>query len=324
MFKPDRVNENSKEFQVKPNAKIKDNEDIKDIKDIKTYYVVKKGNSPGIYFNWIDCKSQVDGYNGAIYKKFLTYEDANNFLNNVQIKKPNDLLKFSIQKESQKEKKIIRHNPDNDTYLDEFTYIFCDGSSIKKNNKPVRCGFGVCIIPFKEKENNDNDDNDNNYTDYNSFFEIEYYGKYLNSFGTNNFGELNAILFALKLIIKKKKSNNNNNQIQNQKYCIVCDSSYALDCILTWSDTWKQNNWMTSNNKPVENQDIIKEIILLYENLLTNNTIIKFKHMNSHQKKPYEIDSYNYFLWFGNEIADKLAKDETYVLNIKEPELPVC
>jgi ribonuclease HI len=319
MLKSDTNNLNSLESQFKPKSK-----DVKDITEVKAFYVVKKGFSPGIYLNWNDCKSQVDGYIGAIYKKFITYEDANNFLNNAQIQKPNDLLKFNINKESPKEKRVHRHNPDNDTYLDEFTYIFCDGSSIKKNNKPVRCGFGVCIVPSKaqDSDNNNNNNNNNDYNDYNSFFKIEYYGKYLNSFGTNNFGELNAILCALKLICEKKKTKKENNQIE--KYCIVCDSSYALDCILTWSDTWKLNNWMTSNNKPVENQDIIKEIILIYEYLLANNTLIKFKHMNSHQKKPSEIDSYNYFLWFGNEIADKLAKDEKYVVDIKKPELPIC
>ena len=159
-----------------------------------------------------------------------------------------------------------------------------------------------------------------------SFFEIESYGKYLNPNGTNNFAELNAILFALNLISDKQNEHNEHKEHKeqnkhNNQYCIVCDSSYALDSILIWSCTWKNNNWITSNNKPVENQELIKEIIKKYELLLSQNIIIKFKHMNSHLKKPANIDSYNYFLWFGNEIADKLAKDETYTIDIEEPDL---
>ena len=34
------------------------------------YYVVWKGVQPGIYDNWTDCKLQIQGYEGAIYKSF--------------------------------------------------------------------------------------------------------------------------------------------------------------------------------------------------------------------------------------------------------------
>ena len=31
------------------------------------YYAVLKGETPGIYFNWDDCKKQVSGFSGAEY-----------------------------------------------------------------------------------------------------------------------------------------------------------------------------------------------------------------------------------------------------------------
>ena len=40
------------------------------------YYVVVKGKKPGIYLTWEECKKQVDGYNGAKFKSFVTIEDA--------------------------------------------------------------------------------------------------------------------------------------------------------------------------------------------------------------------------------------------------------
>ncbi|MDR0823946.1 MAG: RNase H1/viroplasmin domain-containing protein, partial [Prevotella sp.] len=34
----------------------------------KNFYVVWNGVRPGVYSSWTDCKAQVDGYDGAIYK----------------------------------------------------------------------------------------------------------------------------------------------------------------------------------------------------------------------------------------------------------------
>lgn len=36
------------------------------------YYVVWKGNKPGIYDNWNECKTQVLGFNGAVFKAFIS------------------------------------------------------------------------------------------------------------------------------------------------------------------------------------------------------------------------------------------------------------
>ena len=36
----------------------------------KAVYVVKVGRKPGIYATWAECKAQVDGFNGAVYKAF--------------------------------------------------------------------------------------------------------------------------------------------------------------------------------------------------------------------------------------------------------------
>ncbi|HRU17914.1 MAG TPA: RNase H1/viroplasmin domain-containing protein, partial [Bacteroidia bacterium] len=36
----------------------------------KKFYVVWKGVMPGVYHSWDDCKRQIDGYAGALYKSF--------------------------------------------------------------------------------------------------------------------------------------------------------------------------------------------------------------------------------------------------------------
>ena len=47
----------------------------------KKYYAVRVGKTPGIYMTWADCKAQVDGFSGAVYKSFANIEEADAFMN---------------------------------------------------------------------------------------------------------------------------------------------------------------------------------------------------------------------------------------------------
>lgn len=49
----------------------------------KKYYAVAKGKTPGIYFTWNDCKAQVDGFSGAVYKSFPSLREAELFIESV-------------------------------------------------------------------------------------------------------------------------------------------------------------------------------------------------------------------------------------------------
>lgn len=46
----------------------------------KKYYAVAKGKTPGIYFTWDDCKAQVHNFPGAVYKGFMTLQEAEDFI----------------------------------------------------------------------------------------------------------------------------------------------------------------------------------------------------------------------------------------------------
>lgn len=46
----------------------------------KKYYAVKRGRKSGIYATWAECKKQVDGFSGAIYKSFTDYDAAFQFV----------------------------------------------------------------------------------------------------------------------------------------------------------------------------------------------------------------------------------------------------
>lgn len=47
----------------------------------KNFYVVWNGVVPGIYKTWDECRKQVEGYEGAIYKSFPTLEQAEKAFN---------------------------------------------------------------------------------------------------------------------------------------------------------------------------------------------------------------------------------------------------
>ena len=43
------------------------------------YYGVKAGKTPGVYLTWEECKAQVEGFSGAIYKSFPTMAEAESY-----------------------------------------------------------------------------------------------------------------------------------------------------------------------------------------------------------------------------------------------------
>lgn len=48
----------------------------------KKFYAVRKGYKNGIYETWDECKAQVIGFSGAVYKSFPTLNEAEAYMNN--------------------------------------------------------------------------------------------------------------------------------------------------------------------------------------------------------------------------------------------------
>lgn len=63
-------------------------------------YAVKNGRIPGIYQNWSDCKNQITGFKGAVFKSFTSYDEAMNYMNeknnlsNIHDKIPNGIILY--------------------------------------------------------------------------------------------------------------------------------------------------------------------------------------------------------------------------------------
>ena len=68
-----------------------------------SFYVVWKGKKPGIYEKWSDCKKQVDGFDGALFKGFPTLELAKSA--------QNDDPRRYMSKKPVGPKKVVCSNP---------------------------------------------------------------------------------------------------------------------------------------------------------------------------------------------------------------------
>tara|TARA_B100001250_G_scaffold413564_1_gene448113 strand:+ start:775 stop:1209 length:435 start_codon:yes stop_codon:yes gene_type:complete len=107
-------------------------------------------------------------------------------------------------------------------------------------------------------------------------FKKELYG--FNPHTTNNIMELTAVIKSLESIK------------QNYPIMIITDSNYVKNGITDWIQSWKKNNWRTSNKKPVKNKDLWVEL-----DSLSNLYDIEWQWVKGHSGDP------------GNEKADELA-----------------
>lgn len=103
---------------------------------------------------------------------------------------------------------------------------------------------------------------------------------------TNNVMELFAIRKALVFIDKYFKG--------DVSVEICSDSAYCLNSLTQWASGWKQRGWRKSNNKIIENVDLMRSTYELYNKLEHRVRLVKVK---AHSGDKY------------NDVADQLAVD---------------
>lgn len=130
----------------------------------KNFYVVKVGAKPGIYKTWDECKAQVNGFSGAVYKGFEKYDEAIEYYGveenkNTEIEITNtETLQLQNNVDTHLSEKIATKHQDikagentskknNDLNLPEI-YAFVDGSY---NASTSVYGFGGFLMKGDEK-----------------------------------------------------------------------------------------------------------------------------------------------------------------------------
>jgi ribonuclease HI len=76
---------------------------------------------------------------------------------------------------------------------------------------------------------------------------------------------------------------------------------YVINSITVWAKKWKKNDWKKADNKDIENKELIKSL-----HYLSKNLGVKYVHVKAHKTAPNK-DSDEYFIWYGNMMADTLA-----------------
>ena len=97
---------------------------------------------------------------------------------------------------------------------------------------------------------------------------------------TNNRMELTAAIEGLKKLKERCR------------VLLYTDSAYIVNCInQRWFEKWEKNGWVTSQKKPVENQDLWQEFLAL-----CRKHVVRVVKVAGHSGNRY------------NERADKLAR----------------
>lgn len=143
----------------------------------KKFYVVWKGVKPGIYSSWDDCKSQVSGFENALYKSFPTLEEAEKAFSSNPWKSLNSPQGNKVKSNSSKESAATPNS--SIKILPESIAVdaACSGNPGLMEYRGVFVGDGKEIFhmgPMAE--------------------------------GTNNIGEFLAIVHALALLKKKNST----------------------------------------------------------------------------------------------------------------------
>jgi ribonuclease HI len=192
----------------------------------KKFYAVAVGRAPGIYTRWFGeggAEKLVRGYPGAVYKSFLTIEEARQFL------KENKGKKRTVRKSAPKRPSSQRQSPSNASSTQapgpDQVIIYTDGGAL---DNPGPGGYGVVIIDGERQQ--------------------ELSGGY--RLTTNNRMELLACIVGLRALKKSRK------------VILYSDSSYVVNGITKgWAKGWKAKGWIKSNGEPALNPDLWEELL---------------------------------------------------------------
>jgi ribonuclease HI len=167
---------------------------INNYNTIMPFYAVVNGRTIGVFLNWNDCNNSVKGYKNAVYKKFDTRKEADNFIQ-TQIPTTSVDTINSIQTED-----VDKFNPD--------YYVYTDGSCSNNGKDNALSGIGIFFGI---------DDNRN-------------ISKKIEGKQTNNTAELSAIIETYYIIENDIVNGKKIAIVSDSEYAIKCVSSYGDKC----------------------------------------------------------------------------------------------
>lgn len=262
----------------------------------KFFYAVQKGFKPGVYTSWDECKSQVDKFPAASFKKFACEKDAWAFFRGVEpspvpeVKKAAQCVEsadallprrgpealeyipigrkrcHSDQDADSRPKRVKPAESSSSKSTDGFTYmgdavvVYTDGCCSGNGQKGARAGIGV-------------------YWGHDHPLNV---AEPLQGRQTNQRAEVQAACKALE----QAKENN------IKKLVLYTDSKFTINGVTSWVKNWKLNGWRLKSGGPITNKDDFVQL-----DRLNGELEVVWMHIPGHAG------------YRGNEEADRLSRD---------------
>lgn len=174
------------------------------------FYAVANGRTIGIFLNWNDCNNSVKGYKNAIYKKFSTKEEAENFIQQKQEQEQ--------EQNQEQEQKPEQNQPE--------YYVYTDGACSNNGKKNALAGIGIFF----------------------GIGDIRNLSKKVEGKQSNNTAELSAIIETYFIIQHDIENGKKIAIVSDSEYAIKCVSSYGEKCSKKgWSDVDIPNKELVKN-----------------------------------------------------------------------------
>ena len=256
---------------------------------------MQRGTNPGIYNTWPECQAQVHGFHGPKFRKFKTYQEAEDFVNNKQYTAPTPSCTpetvsspYHVQSPraapvalSSASRQTTPRTPMKGTILLDTAptqpgfsvqrnahqaaststlsaAVYTDGCCLANGQSCAKGGIGVYW-----------GDNDRRNV-----------SRPLQGRATNNRAEITAAQVALEQAKEQGLKN----------LTINTDSKFMINAITKWIHKWKRNGWKLANGKDVVN----KEDFLALDAAMQGINV-EWNHVRGHRGI------------HGNEMADQLA-----------------
>lgn len=193
-----------------------------------TFYAVANGRTIGIFLNWNDCNNSVKGYKNALYKKFDTKEEADNFI------KANKINIDDINNKIQNPNNVIMNSKDDNIVFNPDYYVYTDGACSNNGRDNALAGIGI-FFGINDNRN---------------------ISKKIEGKQTNNTAELTAIVETYHII--------ENDILNGKKIAIVSDSEYAIKCVSSYGEKCYKKGW----NVDIPNKELVKTAYEMYKDKL--------------------------------------------------------
>ena len=247
------------------------------------WYAVAKGRVPGIYTTWDECKAQVAGFSGAIFKSFKTRTCAETFMSSngnlsestnnafasseksIRKKRARDTADISTSSQTTKRS----HNPFKNDADGLCLTIHFDGGS-RGNPGVAGCGAELVVT-----------DNTTNPPTTTKYLIREYCGDR----ETNNYAEYNGLIAGLKQVMVLLRALEARKSLPSMLKLQVCGDSNLI--IQQLKGNWKCKH---DSLKPLfrESQGLVADM-----KKIVTNSVVSFDHVYREQ----------------NKVADQLANE---------------